>query len=393
MSTDFRHYLVVTFGYWAFTITDGAIRMLVVLYFHQLGYSPIEIALLFVFYEAFGVATNFIGGWLGSVIGLNRIMHFGMGLQVFALLLLSAPDSWLNVGYVMAVQALSGIAKDLNKMSAKTSVKKLVPENANATLLRWTSVLTGSKNSLKGAGFFVGAFLLSIWGFRGALYALAIPLAVVLLILLFTLPKQLGTAQFKTPFSQLLSRSPAINRLSAARYFLFGARDIWFVVALPVFLATAGWSHTQTGAFLALWIIGYGIVQMVAPSILRRGREAPGGRSAVGYAGALALIPAIMAALLYAGLAPVQVVTFGLILFGLQFALNSALHSYLVLHYADHDKAALDVGFYYMSNAMGRLTGTVLSGWMYQVFGMAGCLVGSCIMITLAALISKRLPS
>ncbi|MGB5180198.1 MAG: MFS transporter, partial [Gammaproteobacteria bacterium] len=55
MDTATRNYLVVTVGYWAFTVTDGAIRMLVVLYFHLLGYSPFEVAMLFLFYEFFGI--------------------------------------------------------------------------------------------------------------------------------------------------------------------------------------------------------------------------------------------------------------------------------------------------------------------------------------------------
>ena len=59
-------YLVITGNYWAFTLTDGALRMLVVLHFHQLGYSPLQVAMLFLFYEVFGVVTNLVGGWLGG---------------------------------------------------------------------------------------------------------------------------------------------------------------------------------------------------------------------------------------------------------------------------------------------------------------------------------------
>ena len=161
MEPGLRHYLVITAGYWAFTLTDGAIRMLVVLYFHLLGYSPLQVAMLFLFYEFFGVVTNLVGGWLGSRIGLNLTMHIGMALQVLALSMLMAPDAWLGVAYVMAAQALSGIAKDLNKMSAKASIKTLLPDGGgHSRLFHWVAVLTGSKNALKGAGFFLGAALL-----------------------------------------------------------------------------------------------------------------------------------------------------------------------------------------------------------------------------------------
>jgi hypothetical protein len=182
MEPGLRNYLVVTGGYWACTVTDGAIRMLVVLYFHLLGYSPFEVAMLFLFYEFFGIVTNLVGGWLGARIGLNLTMHIGMALQVVALLMLmlmlmlTVPDVWLSVAYVMAAQALSGIAKDLkkdlNKMSAKACVKTLAGSGGESKLFKWVAVLTGSKNALKGAGFFVGAALLEWIGFRGALATL-----------------------------------------------------------------------------------------------------------------------------------------------------------------------------------------------------------------------------
>ena len=173
MQQALKNYLVVTGGYWAFTLTDGAIRMLVVLYFHTLGYSPFEVAMLFLFYEFFGIVTNLVGGWLGARFGLNRTMHLGMLLQVGALLMLTVPDAWLSVVYVMLAQALSGIAKDLNKMSAKASVKQFSTEDNQQGLFKWVAILTGSKNTLKGVGFFLGAGLLEWLGFRDALYTLA----------------------------------------------------------------------------------------------------------------------------------------------------------------------------------------------------------------------------
>lgn len=393
---DLRSYLVVTAGYWAFTVTDGAIRMLVVLYFHRLGYSPFEVALLFLFYEFFGVVTNLVGGWLGSRIGLNRTMHLGMALQVVALLLLTVPDAWLSVPYVMAAQALSGIAKDLNKMSAKASVKALSGEGGGgARLFRWVAVLTGSKNALKGAGFFVGAALLQTVGFRWALSLLAALLAVVMTITAWLLPRGVGRMAAKPRFTQVFSPVGAVNRLSAARFFLFGARDVWFVVGLPVFLYDVlGWDFMRVGGFLALWVIGYGTVQAAAPRLLGHSRHGrgPGGGTARWWAFALAILPAGMALALHWGWPTGPVVVTGLVLFGVVFAINSAVHSYLVLAYSDRDRVAMNVGFYYMANAAGRLAGTVLSGWVYQRQGLQGCLWWSGAFVLAAGLISLRLP-
>jgi MFS family permease len=391
-----RNYLVVTGGYWAFTVTDGAIRMLVVLYFHQLGYTPFEVAMLFLFYEFFGIVTNLVGGWLGARIGLNLTMHIGMGLQVIALLMLTVPDAWLSVVYVMAAQALSGIAKDLNKMSAKASVKALAGEGGESKLFRWVAVLTGSKNALKGAGFFVGAALLQWIGFRGALTALAAVLFVVLVLTAVLLPGGVGKMKSKPRFTQVFSRVPAINWLSGARFFLFGARDVWFVVGLPVFLyEVLDWQVAWIGAFMALWVIGYGIVQASAPRLLRRshGGAGPGGGTARGWAFGLVVVPAAIALGLGAGWAPTPILIGGLVLFGVVFAINSAVHSYLILAYSDFEKVSMNVGFYYMANAGGRLAGTVLSGWAYQTQGLEGCLWWSAAFVLAAALLSLRLPS
>ena len=390
-----RNYLVVTGGYWAFTVTDGAIRMMVVLYFHLLGYSPFEVAMLFLFYEFFGIVTNLVGGWLGARIGLNLTMHIGMGLQIAALLALAVPEAWLSVPYVMAAQALSGIAKDLNKMSAKASVKALSAEGSGTRLFRWVAVLTGSKNALKGAGFFVGAALLEVIGFRGALLVLAGLLLAVLVATVWLLPSGVGKMKSKPKFRQVFSTVPAINRLAAARFFLFGSRDVWFVVGLPVFLYTVlGWSFTQVGGFLALWIIGYGMVQASAPRLLRHSRHGhgPGGVTARLWVTLLAIVPAALALALGQELPAGPVLVTGLALFGVVFALNSAVHSYLVLAYSDHDRVAMNVGFYYMANAGGRLAGTVLSGWVYQVHGLEGCLWIASSFLLLAALFSIGLP-
>jgi predicted MFS family arabinose efflux permease len=394
LSPQQRQYLVITGNYWAFTLTDGALRMLVVLHFHTLGYSPLEIAMLFLFYEFFGVVTNLLGGWLGARLGLNRTMNIGLGLQVIALSMLLVPAAALTVPWVMAAQALSGIAKDLNKMSAKSAIKLLVPADAPGTLFRWVAVLTGSKNTLKGVGYFLGGALLAGLGFAGAVGVMAAALLIVWLLSLISLRQDLGRASAKPKFTDLLSKSSAINTLSAARLFLFGARDVWFVVALPVYLASSfGWVHWQVGAFLALWIIGYGVVQANAPRILARadGRT-PDGRTAFHWALLLSLVPAAIALLLLSGLSPQASLVGGLLGFGVLFAVNSALHSFLIVDYAAEDGVSLDVGFYYMANAMGRLLGTVLSGWVFQSWGLEACLWISASFLLLAALLSLSLP-
>ncbi|MCK5697701.1 MAG: organoarsenical effux MFS transporter ArsJ [Gammaproteobacteria bacterium] len=395
MDQGIRNYFIVTSGYWAFTITDGAIRMLVVLYFHLLGYSPFEVAMLFVFYEFFGIITNLVGGWLGARIGLNLTMHIGMAMQVLALLALTVPESWLSIPYVMAAQALSGIAKDLNKMSAKASVKTLLKQSDNQQLFKWVALLTGSKNTLKGGGFFIGAVLLQYFGFRGALAILAGLLLVVLIITIILLPTGVGKMKSKPKFTQVFSNIAAINWLSAARFFLFGSRDIWFVVGLPVFLyEILDWSLSTVGGFMAIWIIAYGIVQASTPHLLKRsnGGRGPNANSARLWAFILAFFPMGIALALIQNLPPEPVVVIGLILFGFVFAINSAIHSYLILAYSDHDKVAMNVGFYYMANAGGRLIGTIMSGWAYQSQGLEGCLWWSSAFVLIATLLSFGLP-
>jgi predicted MFS family arabinose efflux permease len=385
-------YARITANYWAFTITDGAIRMLVVLYFHQLGYSALEIALLFLFYEFFGVVTNLTGGWLAARLGLNTTLISGTLLQIAALLMLTVPEAWLTVAYVMFAQALSGIAKDLNKMSAKSGVK-LVAGDVQGRLFRWVAWLTGSKNALKGLGFFVGAALLYTVGFRSAMFALAALLVLSLSLAVLGLPRGLGRVAGKPKFTQMFANSPAINILSAARFFLFGARDVWFVVALPVFLAaTLGWNHLQVGGFLALWIIGYGIVQAAVPTLIARRGLDPTGLTARFWALVLMLIPVGIVIGLETELDPGIVLVTGLGLFGVVFAVNSAVHSFLILDYADSDKVAMKVGFYYMANAGGRLVGTVLSGWVFMTQGLVGCLIVSTLFVFAAWMLSSLLP-
>lgn len=393
LSPAIRQYLIVTGNYWAFTLTDGALRMLVVLHFHQLGYSALEVAMLFLFYEFFGIVTNLFGGWLGARWGLNRTMNIGLGIQIVALAMLLVPGSMLTVIWVMAAQALSGIAKDLNKMSAKSTIKLLVPDDKQGQLYKWVAILTGSKNTLKGVGFFLGGLLLTLMGFQGAVLAMAIVLAVVWTGSLIFLKKESGKAKFKPKFKDILSKSRPINILSGARFLLFGARDVWFVVALPVFLASQlNWNHWQVGCFLALWVIGYGFVQSVAPKFTKTGNDVPKTQTVVWNA-LLTLSPLALALALWQGLPVTQSIIIGLGLFGILFAINSSLHSYLIVSYSRADGVSLDVGFYYMANAAGRLMGTVLSGWVYQQWGLVACLMISTLLLLLSTAAISFLPA
>ncbi|WP_089657852.1 organoarsenical effux MFS transporter ArsJ [Franzmannia pantelleriensis] len=389
---EVRQYLLITGNYWAFTLTDGALRMLVVLYFSQLGYSPLEVAMLFLFYEAFGVVTNLVGGWLGARLGLNRTMNVGLGLQIVALAMLLVPAGMLTVVWVMAAQALSGIAKDLNKMSAKSAVKVLVPKesaSAGSALYRWVAMLTGSKNALKGLGFFLGGLLLTLIGFQGAVLAMALMLSGVLGLSLWRLRADLGRQKAKPKFSEVFSKSRAVNVLSAARLCLFASRDVWFVVALPVFLYDQhGWSQWTVGGLLAVWVIGYGGVQTQAPRLTRL----MSGEARVitaGWAAALALLGVALALL---PLTAVGWLVAGLLAFGVLFAINSSWHSYLIVHYARADGVSMDVGFYYMANAMGRLIGTLLSGWLYMAHGLSACLWVAAALVAASALMALALP-
>jgi len=393
VDSKLRDYAVITGNYWAFTLTDGALRMLVVLHFHTLGFTPFEIASLFLFYEFFGIVTNAVGGWLGARIGLNRTMQIGLLMQIGALSMLLVPEHMLTVVWVMVAQALSGIAKDLNKMSAKSSMKSIASDQ-NDGLYRIVAFLTGSKNALKGAGFFIGAVLLSLFEFQGAVTAMASMLAIVWVLSLLLLRQELGVMKNKPKFNQIFSKSRAVNWLSLARFFLFGARDVWFVVALPVFLhQTLQWDFWQVGGYLASWIIIYGFIQAAAPQLTGKDKTPQAVRSQlVLFGGLLALVPAGIAMALMYELSVVYVVTMGLLLFALLFAMNSALHSYLIVRFARVEGASLDIGFYYMANAGGRLAGTIASGALFQWVGLEACLWVSALLIAFASITALSLP-
>ncbi|MDP4920231.1 MAG: organoarsenical effux MFS transporter ArsJ, partial [Burkholderiaceae bacterium] len=377
-----RQYLIVTASYWGFTLTDGALRMLVLLHFFKLGYSPFTLALLFLLYEAAGIAANLLGGWLATRFGIARMLMVGLVTQILGFLLLSAvsPD-WsaaLSVAWVVMAQGVCGVAKDLTKTASKSAIK-LTAGGASGRLFKWVAWFTGSKNAMKGLGFFFGGLLLEGLGFQGALWLMAGLLGLVLVGVVFSLPTHLGRAKPSKSAKELFSKSRALNLLAASRLALFGARDVWFVVGVPVFLYSQGWTFPMVGGFMAAWTIGYGLVQSLAPQVVPRSndglsREVPASRA---WAFGLALIPVVMVF----AIDPSQVqadlwLVLGLSLFGLAFAVNSSVHSYLVLAYAGSEKAAEDVGFYYAANAAGRFLGTLLSGWLYGVGGIAACLWG-----------------
>lgn len=394
-----RNYAIVTLAYWGFTLTDGALRMLVLLHFFRLGYSPFTLALLFLLYEAAGVGANLIGGWLATRFGIARMLAVGLSTQIAGFLMLSAVSpGWaaaLSVAWVVAAQGVCGVAKDLTKTASKSAIK-LTAGEASGRLFRWVAFFTGSKNAMKGAGFFLGGLLLELLGFRGALWAMAAALALVLAGVVASLPPMMGKARASRSAREFLGKSRGINLLAGARVFLFGARDVWFVVGLPVFLYAAGWSFTIVGGFLALWTIGYGVVQAAAPAFVARSAdglsaEVPAARA---WSLALAAVPAVLAAMMLSGVPRADLfVPAGLCVFGFLFAVNSSVHSYLVLAYAGSEKAAEDVGFYYAANAAGRFAGTALSGLLYAWAGLVACLIGAAAMLVLCWAITLALPS
>ena len=397
-----RNYVIVTAAYWGFTLTDGALRMLVLLHFYRLGYSPFTLAFLFLLYEAAGVVANLIGGWLAVRFGIARMLMVGLTTQIIGFTLLSQLNSeWtaaVAVAWVLVAQGICGVAKDLTKTASKSAIKVTADQVKNqeaGQLFKWVAWFTGSKNAMKGVGFFLGGLLLETLGFQWSLWLMAGLLALVLLGVVFSLPAMMGKSKASKSAKELFAKNPGINALAAARVALFGARDVWFVVGVPVYLYSVGWTFSMVGGFLAAWTIGYGLVQALAPQLVRRSadglsREVPAARA---WSAALALIPAALAAAVYLDAPQLQwVVVVGLSIFGFVFAVNSSVHSYLVLAYAGSEKAAEDVGFYYAANALGRFLGTLLSGLLYQWGGLIYALLGSALMLFICWLITLRLP-
>ncbi len=405
-----RAYAAVTAAYWAFMLSDGALRMLVLLHFNTLGFTPIQLAWLFLLYELAGIVTNLAAGWLAARFGLAATLYAGLALQIAALVALAQLDpAWgvvASVVFVMAVQGISGVAKDLSKMSSKSAVKLLAPKE-DGGLFRWVAALTGSKNAVKGLGFFLGAALLALAGFGTAVWSMASVLAAILLAVVLFLPAGLpGRMKAEEAWGGWRSKDPRVNRLSLARMFLFGARDVWFVVGIPVYFQAVLSDGTAEGrreaffligSFLALWIIAYGAVQAAAPRLLgaRTQPEEAMAAKAILWAGLLVPIPfALAAAAHFAGEpSPWLSLTLigGLLVFGFVFAINSSVHSYLILAFGSAERITRDVGFYYMANAAGRLLGTLLSGVSYQVGGLPLCLATAGTMALLSWLAARRL--
>ena len=398
-----RQYLIVTAAYWGFTLTDGALRMLVLLHFYQLGYSPFTLAFLFLLYEAAGVVANLIGGWLATRFGITRMLTAGLCTQIAGFLLLSQLDSnWtaaLSVTWVVLAQGICGVAKDLTKTASKSAIKISQTEAKNASsgqLFQWVAWFTGSKNAMKGVGFFVGGVLLQALGFSSALLVMASLLGVVLVAVLAALPRMMGQANASRSAKELFAKNPGINALAAARVMLFGARDVWFVVGVPVYLYASGWTFTMVGAFLACWTIGYGVVQALAPQLVRRSPDGLSTEVPAARRWSLIIAGIALAMTLAVWQHPPHELTWvlvGLALFGVAFAVNSSVHSYLVLAYAGSEKAAEDVGFYYAANALGRFMGTLLSGVLYQTGGLAAALLGSALMLLMCWATTQRLPT
>lgn len=394
-----RQYALVTSAYWSFTLTDGALRMLVLLHFYQLGYSPFTLAFLFLLYEAAGILANLVGGWLATRFGISRMLVVGLSTQILGFLLLSAlSPTWsatLSVVWVVVAQGVCGVAKDLTKTASKSAIK-ITASQASGQLFKWVAWFTGSKNAMKGVGFFVGGVLLQYLGFSGALWLMAGLLACVLVGVLWLLPPMLGKSKASKSARELFAKSRGINLLALARVFLFGARDVWFVVGVPVYLYAAGWTFSMVGGFLAAWTIGYGLVQAIAPQLVKRSddglsAEVPAARL---WSLLLALVPTVLAWYVWQDTSQsAWVVVIGLGVFGVAFAVNSSVHSYLILAYAGSEKAAEDVGFYYAANATGRFMGTLLSGLLYQWGGLVYSLTGSAIMLTICWLVTLALPN
>lgn len=397
-----RHYAIVTAAYWGFTLTDGALRMLVLLHFYKLGYSPFALAFLFLLYEAAGVLANLIGGWLATRYGITRMLTVGLVTQIIGFTLLSLLDpAWtaaVSVAWVVLAQGICGVAKDLTKTASKSAIKVTsaqAKEQGSGQLFKWVAWFTGSKNAMKGVGFFLGGLMLQAIGFQASLWCMAGLLALVLVGVVSSLPAMMGRSQASKSAKELFAKNAGINALAAARVVLFGARDVWFVVGVPVFLYSQGWTFTMVGGFLAAWTIGYGMVQALAPQLVRRSAdglstEVPAARL---WSALLAVVPMGIAVAVYLQVPNLEwVVVVGLGLFGFAFAVNSSVHSYLILAYAGSEKAAEDVGFYYAANALGRFMGTLMSGLLYQWGGLLYALAGSAVMLAACWLITLRLP-
>jgi MFS family permease len=441
LSHALRPFVIISSSYLLFTITDGAIRMIVLLHAYNKSFSALEVSITFTLYELAGVFTNLAAGFMGAKWGIKLTLISGLSLQLLSYGLLFAwQDDWTkreSIIFVTVAQMFAGIAKDLTKLGGKTVTKLVTPEQKETHLFKLVSLITGWKNSLKGVGYFLGSALLSVsyelaLGFMMGLVVLAMPWAIL------GLDKSLGTAKKRNAsWKEVFNlENRRLNILSLARLFLFASRDFWFEVPLPFFLRSPscdglgtsscllnencgngavcgesgfceninpgggcgglGLNRVVVGAFLGGYIILYGQVQAWTPQLVTGPlKQTPPNKLTEVFWGLINCIPTLVMAIVMTW-APafeagdtaamtiwliVVIVTFAII-----FAINSSIHSFLVVNYASKDKVAVSVGFYYMSNAIGRLLGTLGSGILYTYVGdFVGPLAGSDAVAGLAA--------
>ena len=411
-----RNMYMSSIAYVVFTLTDGGARTIVLLHAHQLGFNAIEIALMFALYELMGVATNLAGGFFGSQHGLRFTVMLSLVLQLVGFTALActgtvfgelkdATDSvrFEAFWWIASCQALNGIAKDLMKLAGKSTPKLVTGPNENSKLFKLVAYLTGMKNSMKGLGYFVGGLLLAGTGYVGALAIMGGFIAILAPFSWIYLDSDLGIAKKRPKCSQVFNKNRNVNILSGARFFLFGSRDIWFEVAAPLFLAAAplDWSDGSVGGFMAGYTIIYGQFQALTATAFKteKLKRNPNNRDVVILAMICAVLPAALGGLLYVirdHITATQVVLImGVALYAIVFAANSSVHSFMIVLYSNRDKVAMDLGFYYMANAGGRLVGTVASGFVFyhtkSEYGLSVCLWISSAFLLGAALVSMLL--
>ena len=400
MNASIKDYITVTLNYWVFTFTDGALRIIVLLHFYKEGFSPFLIALLFLSYEFAGVFTNLIGGWLSTNYGIKRMLGVGLVIQSLGLVCLSVVNTaWGTViatVWILFCQGLCGVAKDFTKTASKSAIKltsdKLEGiESKDSRLFRWVAWFTGSKNAMKGIGFLGGGLLLTVFGFQNSLWLMAFLIVLIFIFTMAQLPEMFGKKKASKTIKSFFSKNKVVNNLALIRIFLFGARDVWFVVALPVFLYSSGWTFIQVSGLMAFWTIFYGFIQAVTPKIIPESESRVIGKRLRNWMFGLSVIPVILYFVVVSETPfSVAYVIFGLFLFALLFAINSSFQSFLIVEYSSQDKTAEDIGFYYSANAIGRFVGTLLSGYLFQLGGFSYALFGSALMLIIGWIISLR---
>jgi len=399
------HNLYVTvWSFNLFTITDGAIRSIILLYANKLGFNAILIAVMFSMYELAGVFTNLFGGVIATRYGLKFTLLCSLVCQVvgLGLLLTIEPifgdlETMTNKGgataFITFCQALSGIAKDLMKLSCKSMPKLVSKPGDDDKLFVLVAWVTGLKNSFKGFGSIVGAILIN---FTSLVTSVCVLLGIIGLIVpapILYMDKFLGMNKKNAVFNlKVLQKGRDVNVLSLARFFLFGARDIWYEIAAPLFLSQALlWSDWTVGLFLGGYTIVYGFFQTSVSKLFKKSSKEnlsslakvfnglPPVSQVKNWAYGTAAQLVVWSCILYplyrhlintgnsdGALWGINIVfVFGVLCFAILFAVNSAVHSYFIVRYAGKDKLAMDMGFYYMANAGGRLVGTLLSGVIY----------------------------